>query len=108
MSADDFSVYQRNTVHKYILQKTNDEIKTKRYTFPPFSDADVEESNFSKAELNILHQQFLICFSFMNTFFKTKNLLNSYSRYRCEPQKIFKETSFLVCSNNFFLNKLFW
>ena len=46
MSVDDFSVHQRNTVHKYILQKTNDEIKTKKYTFTPVYNADVEESSF--------------------------------------------------------------
>ena len=62
--------YHANTVRK-LLHIPNVEIKTKRYTDSPFSDADVEESYyFVNAELKIPHQQLLIFVSLMNTLFQ--------------------------------------
>ena len=71
----DFSLHQRNTVDKYILQKeTNDGIKAERYTFSSGSDiVDVKEYCFFQAKLIIsLSTVFNLCPFYEHLFFETE------------------------------------
>ena len=54
-----FSVYQRNTIYKYRLQR-KPTIDTSRYTFSLASDIAVEKSYFFSCSVKIPCQQLLI------------------------------------------------